>query len=130
MECEFHCNPYKRRFQNYSRHEHLTTSIQPRKYSEDIFKMKFGRTRRRPQKYSEDIFKMKFRRTRRRLQKYSKACSTRLRRARELDRPGATELCTWRTYSRIRDGTWPMPHTSCKYSYMSRTSRNRWKLPK
>jgi hypothetical protein len=62
MECEFSHNPYKRRLDNYSGHEHLTASMQPRKYSEDTFKMEFGRTRRR-------------------LQKYSKVCSTRLRRA-------------------------------------------------
>jgi hypothetical protein len=29
---------------NYSGHVHLTASMQSRKYSEDIFKMKFGRT--------------------------------------------------------------------------------------
>jgi hypothetical protein len=29
---------------NYSCHEHLIASTQPRKYSEDIFKMKFERT--------------------------------------------------------------------------------------
>jgi hypothetical protein len=60
---------------NYSGHEHLTASTQPRKYSEDIFKMKFGRTRRH-------------------LQKYSDACSTLLRRARGLVRSGYTGLYT------------------------------------
>jgi hypothetical protein len=53
MECEFNHTAYKRRLDNYSGHEHLTASIQPRKYSEDIFKMEFGRTRRRLQKYSD-----------------------------------------------------------------------------
>jgi hypothetical protein len=52
MECEFDHTPYKRRLDNYSGHEHLTTSKQPREYLEDNFKMKFGRTRRRLQKYS------------------------------------------------------------------------------
>jgi hypothetical protein len=69
MECEFNHTKYKRRLDNYSRHEHLTISMQPRKYSEDTFKMESGRTRRR-------------------LQKYSEACSTRLRRARDLSDSG------------------------------------------
>jgi hypothetical protein len=43
--------------------------------------------------------------------------------------PGAIGLRTWRTYSRIKDGTWPTPYTSYNYSYKSRTSRNRRKLP-
>jgi hypothetical protein len=43
-------------------------------------------------------------------------------------RPGATGLCTWYTYSRIREGTWVTPCISCNYSYSSRTSRNRRKL--
>jgi hypothetical protein len=42
---------------NYSRHEHLTASMQLREYSEDTFKIEFGKTRRRLQ--------------------YSDACSTR-----------------------------------------------------
>jgi hypothetical protein len=42
MECEFNRTPYKRRLDNYSAHEHLTVLMQPRKYSEDTFKMKFG----------------------------------------------------------------------------------------
>jgi hypothetical protein len=82
---------------NYSGHEHLIASTQPRKYSEDTFKMKFGRTRRR-------------------LQKYSDACSTRLRRARGLVRPRYTGLYMWHTSSRIRDGTWPTPYICCNYS--------------
>jgi hypothetical protein len=45
MECEFNRTPYKRRFDNYLGHEHLTASTQPRKYLEDNFKMKFGSTR-------------------------------------------------------------------------------------
>jgi hypothetical protein len=110
MECEFNHTPYKRKLENYSGHEHLTTSKQPRKYSEDTFKMEFGRTRRR-------------------LHKYSEACSTQPWRARELVRPEATGLRTWCTYSRIRDGTWPTPYTNCNYSYRSRTSRNRRTLP-
>jgi hypothetical protein len=52
MECEFNYTPYKRRLDNYSGHEHLKASMQPRKYLEDTFKMEFGRTRRRLQKYS------------------------------------------------------------------------------
>jgi hypothetical protein len=68
---------------NYSGYEHLTASTQPRKYS-------------------KDILKMKFRRTRRRLQKYSDACSTRLRRARGLIRPVYTGLYTLHTFPRIR----------------------------
>jgi hypothetical protein len=44
---------HKRRLDNYSGHEHLTASMQPRKYLEDTFKMEFGRTRKRLQKYSE-----------------------------------------------------------------------------
>jgi hypothetical protein len=43
MECEFNRIPYKRRLDNYSGYEHLTASMQPRKYSEDTFKMEFGR---------------------------------------------------------------------------------------
>jgi hypothetical protein len=46
MECEFNCNPYKRRLVNYLGHEHLTASMQPSKYSEDTFKMEFRRTQR------------------------------------------------------------------------------------
>jgi hypothetical protein len=84
MECEFHRIPYKKSLENYSGHEHLTASMQPKKYSEDTFMMKFGRNRRR-------------------LQKYLEACSTRLRRARGLVRPGVTGLRTWHTYSKIRD---------------------------
>jgi hypothetical protein len=53
MECEFNRTPYKRRLDKYLVHEHLIASMQPRKYSEDIFKMKFGRTQRRFQKYSD-----------------------------------------------------------------------------
>jgi hypothetical protein len=45
--------PYKRRLDNYLGYEHLTASMQPRKYSKDTFKMEFGRTQRRLQKYSE-----------------------------------------------------------------------------
>jgi hypothetical protein len=37
-------HPYKRRLDNYSGYEHLTASMQPRKYSEDTFKVEFGRT--------------------------------------------------------------------------------------
>jgi hypothetical protein len=44
MECEFNRTPYKRILDNYSGYEHLTTSMQLRKYSEDTFKMEFGRT--------------------------------------------------------------------------------------
>jgi hypothetical protein len=44
-------------------------------------------------------------------------------------RSRATELRTWYTYFRIRDGTWSTPYISCNYSYCSRTSRNRRKLP-
>jgi hypothetical protein len=109
MKCEFNHTPYKRRLENYSGHEHLTALMQARKYSEDTLKTKFGRTQRRHQKYSE-------------------ACSTRLRRARGLIRPGATGLRTWRTFSRIRDETWPILYTNCNYSYRSKTSRNRRKL--
>jgi hypothetical protein len=97
MECEFNRTPCKRRPDNYSGHEHLTASTQPRKYSENTFKMKFGRTRRR-------------------LQKYSNACGTRLRRARRLVKPGHTGLCMWCTSPRIRDGTWHMPYICCNYS--------------
>jgi hypothetical protein len=110
MECEFHRTPYKRRLDKYSGHEHLIDSMQPSKYSEDTFKMEFGRTRRH-------------------FQKYSQACNTRLRSVRGLVRPGATGLRTWHTYSRIRDGIWSTPYTNCNYSYKSRTSRNRRKLP-
>jgi hypothetical protein len=46
MECEFNCTPYKRRLDNYSGHKHLTASMQPRKYSEDTFKMEFEGTQR------------------------------------------------------------------------------------
>jgi hypothetical protein len=71
---------------NYSGHEHLTALTLPRKYSEDIFRMKFWRTRRC-------------------LQKYSDACSTQLQRARGLVRPRHTGLCTWHAFPRIRDRT-------------------------
>jgi hypothetical protein len=43
MECELNRNPYKKRLDNYSGHEHLTASMQPRKYSNDTFKMEFGK---------------------------------------------------------------------------------------
>jgi hypothetical protein len=97
LECEFNCTPYKRRLDNYSGHEHLTVSMQLSKYSEDTFKMKFGRTRRR-------------------LQKYSNARSTRLRRARGLVRPGHMGLRMWRAFSRIWNGTWPTLYICCNYS--------------
>jgi hypothetical protein len=71
MEFEFNRTPYKRRLENYVGDEHLTVLMQPRKYS-------------------EDTFKTKIRRTRRRLQKYLEACSTRLQRAWGLVRPRAT----------------------------------------
>jgi hypothetical protein len=87
----------KEHLTNYLRHEHLTASMQPRKYSEDAFKMESGRTRRC-------------------LQKYSEACSTRLQRARGLVRPGPTGLRTWPTSYRVRSGTWPAPYTGCNYS--------------
>jgi hypothetical protein len=103
MECEFKRTPYKRRLDNYSRHQHLTGSMQPRKYSEDTFKMEFGRTRGC-------------------LQKYSDAYSTRLRRAQGLVKAGPTGLRTWPTYYRIRGGTWLTPYTGCNYSYSSKTS--------
>jgi hypothetical protein len=109
MECKFNRTPYKRTLDNYSGHEHLTASMQPRKYSEDTFKKEFERTRRC-------------------LQKYSEAYSTRLRRARGLVRPEATGLRTWRTYFMIRGGTWPTPYTNYNYSYHSRTSRSSRKL--
>jgi hypothetical protein len=96
MDCEFNRTPYKRRLDNFSGHEHLTASMQL-------------------MKYSEDTFKSEFRRTRRRLQKYSEMCSTRLRRARWLIRPRVMGLCIWRTYSRIRGGTWPTSYTNCNY---------------
>jgi hypothetical protein len=38
MNCEFNRTPCKRRFDNYSGHEHLTASMQSRKYSKDTFK--------------------------------------------------------------------------------------------
>jgi hypothetical protein len=38
---------------NYSGREHLTASMESRKYSEDIFRMKFGRTQKCLQKYSD-----------------------------------------------------------------------------
>jgi hypothetical protein len=41
MEYEFNRTLYKR-FDNYSGHEHLTASMQSRKYLEDTFKMEFG----------------------------------------------------------------------------------------
>jgi hypothetical protein len=44
MDYEFHRTPYKRRLENYSEHQHLTASMQLRKYSEDTFKIKIGRT--------------------------------------------------------------------------------------
>jgi hypothetical protein len=51
--------PHIKKIDNYLGYEHLTASMQPRKYSKDTFKVKSGRTRRC-------------------LQKYSDACSTRL----------------------------------------------------
>jgi hypothetical protein len=44
MECKFYRTPYKRRLDNYLEHEHLTASIQLRKYSEDTFKMEYRKT--------------------------------------------------------------------------------------
>jgi hypothetical protein len=46
MECDFYRTPYKRRLKNYSGHEHLTASMQPRKYLEDTSKMKFQKNSR------------------------------------------------------------------------------------
>jgi hypothetical protein len=74
---------------NYSGHEHLIASMQPRKYSEDTFRTNFGRTRRC-------------------LQKYPDACSTRLQRAR-----GA---CQTRAHGTVhvaylsQDTGWDMAH--------------------
>jgi hypothetical protein len=51
MECKFNRTPYKRKFDNYSGHEDLTVLMQPKKYSEDTFRMQLGRIRRRLQKY-------------------------------------------------------------------------------
>jgi hypothetical protein len=109
MECEFNRTPCKRILENYSGYKHLTASMQPRKYSEDTFKMKFGRPQRR-------------------LQKYSEVYNTRLRRARGLIRPGTMGLCTSYRFPRIVDGAWPTRYTICIYSYISRTSWNRRKL--
>jgi hypothetical protein len=47
MECEFNPPHIKEDLTNYSGYEHLIASMQLRKYSEDSFKMEFGRTRRR-----------------------------------------------------------------------------------
>jgi hypothetical protein len=82
---------------NYSGHEHLTTSTQPGKYSEDTFKMKFGRTRRR-------------------LQKYLDAYSTRLRRAQGLVRSRYIGLYMWYTSLGIRDRTWSTSYICFNYS--------------
>jgi hypothetical protein len=38
-------------------------------------------------------------------------------------RPCLTGLCTWRTSYSIRGGAWPMPYTSCNYSWYSKTTR-------
>jgi hypothetical protein len=46
-----------------------------------------------------------------------------------LDRPGPTGLCASHRLFRIEDGAWPTLYTSCNYSCLSRTSRNRRKLP-
>jgi hypothetical protein len=105
MECKFNRTPYKRRLENYSELKHFTASMQPRKYSEDNFKMKLERTLKH-------------------LQRYSESYGTRLRRARGLVRPETTELRTWHIYFRIRDGTWLIPYNGCNCSYRSRTSRN------
>jgi hypothetical protein len=42
MEYEFNRTLYKRRLDNYLGHEHLTASMQPRKYSDDTFKWSSG----------------------------------------------------------------------------------------
>jgi hypothetical protein len=44
MECKFNRTLYKRRLDNYSGHEHLIASMQPRKYSEDTFKFLISAT--------------------------------------------------------------------------------------
>jgi hypothetical protein len=40
----------------------------------------------------------------------------------------AMGLREWRTFSRLRDGTWPATYTNCNYSYRSKTSQNKRKL--
>jgi hypothetical protein len=30
-------------------------------------------------------------------------------------RPGHSELCTWHTFPKIQDGTWPAPYICCNY---------------
>jgi hypothetical protein len=69
----FHRTPYQR---SNSGHEHLIASMQIRKYSKKNFKMKL-------QKKAEDYFGS-----------IREACSTQLRRARGLVRPGTTGLRT------------------------------------
>jgi hypothetical protein len=93
MECEFNRTPYKRRLDNYSRHKHLTASMQLRKYSKDTFNMEFERTRKH-------------------LQKYSETCSTRLWRARELVRPRSMGLRTCQV-------TWPITQLFRPNFYMT-----------
>ena len=68
--------------------------------------------------------------------KYSKTPSqvldtrrNRLRRARGLVRPGAAELLTGVEYSRVKDSAWNVLFLACSYSYRSRTSRCKRKLP-
>jgi hypothetical protein len=97
MECEFNRTPYKRRLDNYSRHEHLAASMQPRENSEDTFKIEFGRTQRR-------------------LQKYSKPTVLDYEELGGLVIPRHMRLRIWPTSYWIRGGTWPMPYTSCNYS--------------
>jgi hypothetical protein len=58
----------KENLTNYSGHEHLTVSMQPRKYSEDTFKMEFGE----PEAPSEVLGSLRYSST-----KSSEVCQTR-----------------------------------------------------
>jgi hypothetical protein len=46
-----------------------------------------------------------------------------------LIRPRSTGLCTSHRLPRLGGGVWPTPYASYNYSYRSKTSRNRRKLP-
>jgi hypothetical protein len=96
MECEFNRTPYKRRLGNYSGHEHLTASMQQRKYggylqNEVMENSKMPLEVHRHQQYLTI--------------KSSGACQTRVH--------GTVHMAY---FSRIRDGTWPMPYICCNYS--------------
>jgi hypothetical protein len=110
MECEFNRTPYKRRLQNCmgARAPHsldVAKKILGRHLQDEVWK--------NSKTHSEVLGRLQY-------------TTTKSSGAYQIRSHGTAHR---RTYSRIKDGTWSIPYTSCNYSYRSSTSRNRRKLP-